>query len=211
MPALTAKERFLIELRSYQAGEKPDLTIRRTTPDEQRTEFNHYIRLFNKVNRKLGAYTVVVSSLVEKLDVRFALMLSTGELALRMWELAKLIPAGKQARAEAILEKSFRPIDLPWDKEEKQGSWLDESDRLLDGVRRELFNRWQEVQAIEAVLEEVAAEFGGEDLALPDIRGFLAEAKTKLGLIGEFVAEERPALVLDGPPLTDVRAMLPTD
>jgi hypothetical protein len=50
-----------------------------------------------------------------------------------------------------------------------------------------------------------------EDLALPKMRQWLADAKKDLGLVGDFLGEEPPALLLDVPPLSDVRGLLSKD
>jgi hypothetical protein len=211
MPALSAKERFLLELQSYKEGEKPNSAVRKTTPDDQTAEFNYYIRLFNKVNRKLGAYTIVVRLLVEKLLGTTSLMLSTCDLGFQVWELAKLVPPAKRAKAEAIVRDSIHPVELPWQEEDKPDSWLNQAESLVVAVRRDLYSRWQEVLAIDAVLDEIAEDFDGEDLALPELREWLAEAKKNLELIGRLLNEEKPALVLGGPPLTDLKEMLSSD
>jgi hypothetical protein len=138
-------------------------------------------------------------------------MVASTELTLKVWNLAKLVPASKRARAEAVVADSLFPIDLPWDAVEKEGSWLDVSHGLLAGARCGVFSRWQEVLTIESVLDEVAADFAGEDLALPEIRQWLAEAKQTLEFLSRLVEEEKPALVLDGPPLMDLRGMLSED
>ena len=208
LPALTAKERFLLELPSYRAGEKPDPAVRRSTPDEQRSEFDHYIRLLNAVNRKLGAHTIVVRLLVEKLVGTASLIVSTCDLGFQVWELAKLVPASKRPKAEAIVAGSINPVELPWGDEDKPGSWLERAEGLVAQVRRDLLIRWQEVLAIEALLDEVAEEFSGEDLALPDLRQWLAEAKENLEMVGRVLGEEKPALISESTPLADLRKML---
>ncbi len=51
-------------------------------PKEQVEEFNRYIRLMNAANSDLGMLVLLLKEMVERLDVRFAWLLS-----LRMWQL----------------------------------------------------------------------------------------------------------------------------
>jgi hypothetical protein len=141
MPALSAKERFLLELQGYKEGEKPNSAVRKTTPDDQTAEFNYYIRLFNKVNRKLGSYTIVVRLLVEKLLATTSLMVSTCDLGFQVWHLAKLVPAAKRAKAEEIVSDSIHPVELPWQGDDKPGSWLELAESLVVAVGRDLYSR----------------------------------------------------------------------
>jgi len=75
-PALTAKERGLLVLRAYKAGQKPDAEIYRSTPSSQGRAFNRYIRLMNAVNGELATVLQVLQVQVEKLDLRHAWFLT---------------------------------------------------------------------------------------------------------------------------------------
>jgi hypothetical protein len=66
-------------------------------------------------------------------------------------------------------------------------SWGDEiAGALTARIREETRGRWQELIAAERVIEEAAAEFDGEDPALPEVRQALQEARCRLE---ELVAE----------------------
>jgi hypothetical protein len=55
------------------------------------------------------------------------------------------------------------------------------TETLVDGIAQ----NWQQVKAVEAVVEEVRKEFGGEDPCVPFIRSKLDEAKSQLEEIHE--------------------------
>jgi len=59
-PALSAKERGLLVLQAYKAGEKPDRLIYDTTPNAQGPEFNRYIRLMNALNVELATVLTIM-------------------------------------------------------------------------------------------------------------------------------------------------------
>jgi hypothetical protein len=66
-------------------------------------------------------------------------------------------------------------------------SWGDEiAKALTTRIREETRERWQELLAAETLFEEAAAEFDGEDPALPEVRQALQEARCWLE---ELVAE----------------------
>jgi len=79
-PALSAKERGLLVLQAYKAGEKPDRLIYGTTPSAQAAEFNRYIRLMNACNVELATVLMVIREQVAKTDLKRA-----WQWTLRLW------------------------------------------------------------------------------------------------------------------------------
>jgi hypothetical protein len=68
-----------------------------------------------------------------------------------------------------------------------EGCWGDEIAKALSArIREDTRVRWQELLAAERVIEEAAAEFDGEDPALPNVRRALQQARCRLE---ELVAE----------------------
>jgi hypothetical protein len=68
--ALTAKERGLLVLRAWKAGDgEEDRQVRETMPDSQVAEFNELIEILNGVNERLGPYTLLLRATVEKLGL----------------------------------------------------------------------------------------------------------------------------------------------
>src|SRR5947207_11107257 len=100
MPALSARERFLLELRARHAGGKPDPAVRRTMPQGQTEEFNRYIALLNAVNVNLSGQLRCHLLLVQNPRLRFGWWRSLLALALSCHEVASLLPVGKRGKAE---------------------------------------------------------------------------------------------------------------
>ena len=71
-PALTAKERGLLVLQAYKAGETPDRLIYSTIPSAQGAAFNRYIRLMNAVNTELTPVLFVLHEQIDKLGLKHA-------------------------------------------------------------------------------------------------------------------------------------------
>ncbi|MPZ49024.1 MAG: hypothetical protein GEU75_06915 [Dehalococcoidia bacterium] len=82
MPALSARERAVLVLRSMKDKTPEDPSWRRSMPSSQTHEFNRYIELMNGCNHRLAFLILHVCKEVEKLELRIA-WLST----LRLWEL----------------------------------------------------------------------------------------------------------------------------
>ena len=80
MPALSARERFLLELPAYRADTKPDPQIRTSMPAGQNEEFNHYLQVFNRVNRKFDVMAILIQTLVEKLRLHVGMVVSIAQL-----------------------------------------------------------------------------------------------------------------------------------
>ncbi len=65
-------------------------------------------------------------------------------------------------------------------------SWADEIvEALTTRIREETRQRWGELLATEKVFEEVAVEFDGEDLLLPDVRCILDDVKREIEELGQ--------------------------
>jgi hypothetical protein len=69
-------------------------------------------------------------------------------------------------------------------------------------ARRDLSGRWQEVLAIETLLDEISDEFEGEDLALPEIREWPGRGRARsmitTGPYFEIQADNPEFGILDG-------------
>jgi len=88
--------------------------------------------------------------------------------------------AGKHARAELLRMKSeepWRSFHVRSEGEEPLGARLSEA--LRERMKAELPCHWQQLRAVEMVLDEVAEEFGGEDVLKPTLRQEIAAAKEK--------------------------------
>lgn len=182
-PALSAKERGLLVLQAYKAGEKPDRLIYDTTPNAQGPEFNRYIRLMNAVNVELATVLTIMREQVDKADLKYAWLMT-----LLIWGMETQVLGDEvlSATKDRKLRRDVRrlmarapgdlqvPVDLTLPPEEsdvfKKG-YGDELVRgLLFGIKQGLQQHWFELRAIEICVQEVAEEFGGEDPMQPDVR-----------------------------------------
>jgi len=90
-PALTAKERALLVLRAWKGDQEEDLQVRRTMPQSQAPDFNHYIHLMNAANEDLGKYIAVLNLTATQLGLKHAWLASLQLWGIRVWELATYI------------------------------------------------------------------------------------------------------------------------
>jgi len=210
MPGLSARERFLAELRAFKSGERPDLQLRRTLPPSQAVEFEDYLRLKRGVNIVLAVRIAELALLVDNLQARCAWMQSIGDLALLLWELAPLVAAKRRPAFEKVIARSSRPVDLPWDEIEKEGSWLDLAEGILRDLQANLKERWLEVLAAERVLDEAAQEVGGEDVGHPRLRAFLERSTAKLTSLASSLGVALAPLEPDALALEEIRDLLET-
>ena len=210
MPGLSARERFLAELRAFRADQQPDLQLRRTLPPSQAVEFDDYLRLKRGVNIVLAVRIAELTLMVDTLQSRCAWMQSVTDLALLLWKVAPLVAAKRRPAFEKALSRSSRPVDLSWDEVEKEGSWLDLAEGIREDLTINLKERWLEVLAVEQVLDEAAQEVGGEDVGLPRLRSFLERSKAKLTSLASSLGVELPPLEPDAPALEEVRSLLDT-
>ena len=92
MPALTAKERAILVLRSLREKTPEDPRWRRTMPLDQTREFNRLIVLMNACNIYLPLYITMVEQHTEQLFVRFSWLQTVLGLGMQTWKLAQLVP-----------------------------------------------------------------------------------------------------------------------
>jgi hypothetical protein len=90
-PALTAKERALLVLRAWKVDQEEDAAVRRTMPQSQAPDFNHYIHLMNAANLDAGKYIAVLNGIVTQLGLKHAWLASLQLWGTRVWELATYI------------------------------------------------------------------------------------------------------------------------
>ncbi len=91
-PALTAKERSILELKAWKEDGEEDPLVRDTMPAEQGVEFNRLIDLMNAVNREFPPYLLLLQALVGRLGLRHGWLMSlklwgiqAGNLAAYIW------------------------------------------------------------------------------------------------------------------------------
>jgi hypothetical protein len=185
MTALTAKERAILVLRSWQSGTPEDPTWRSTMPCEQKAQFSHYIHLMNACNIHLPLYITIVGQRTEQLWLRVYWMDSLLPFGKRLWDLAKFVPVSERGAAGKAMTSSLPVVELPWDSSAHPDSWLAVTEDMFQRLRVWLVSLWQELSAIDVIVDEVAQEFEGEDPLLPVMRGVMEKARRDLVLLRE--------------------------
>jgi len=185
MPTLKAKERALLVLGSLKDGTPEDPKWRQTMPTSQYAEFNRYIGLMNACNVQIGSLIVLIGQLVDKLELRLAWFTSLALWGSHAEDLEDYIdrytkPDGERAQVELLRMKS----EEPWRSfhvrsEGEEPLWARLAEALQERMKAELPCHWQQLRAVEMVLDEVAEEFGGEDVLKPSLRQEIAAAKEK--------------------------------
>jgi hypothetical protein len=106
-PALTAKERALLVLRAWKGDQEEDVQVRRTMPQSQALDFNHYIHLMNAANLEAGKYIVVLNGMATQLGLKHAWLASLQLWGIRVWELTTYIVLHTN---EPIIESEHRRL-----------------------------------------------------------------------------------------------------
>jgi hypothetical protein len=194
---LTARERALLVLRSWKAGEDEDPAWRWRMPESQVHAFNRLIALMNGVNVHLKPLLVVLNLELEKLKLREGWLMT-----LNLWNHQALavedyIEYGTKKRDGHVLllQDTLRHAPLlpaVYVNEEFQELVAKEraerEPTLLDGVvdkhkeilREGVLEQAQYLRAVDLAVAEVAEEFEGEDPALPGVRALIDRAEEEL-------------------------------
>lgn len=185
-PAFSARERAILALRAWKEGVPEDPELRSKMPLEQGPEFARYIDLIRGTYDVVSLFVVILDQSLALLDARYGWLLSLQLWALSISDLAdrNTRRRGKSARrAEKIAEAV--------------------GTRLREGIEL----RWRELLATEQVLEEVAAEFDGEDPARPQERRALAQGKETLNELHRQVQDYVGPFNLPGPDEDEVELL----
>jgi hypothetical protein len=193
--SLTAKERALLVLRSWKEGKEEEPSWRWAMPNDQAREFNRLIELMNGVNVRLRPLIVVLCLEVEKLGLRLGILATFTLWNIQALKVDDFLRYGTKRRnghvallADSLEHAPLRPV--VYVSEEFQ-EWLarkcaaptkiDEvADVHKDVLREGIAEQARYVRAVEIVISEVAAEFGGEDPALPRMRDLIDGATKRL-------------------------------
>ena len=124
-------------------------------PPSQVREFNRYIGLLNASHIHLSFFITVVELWTEQVYAKFFLMLTLAKLAGNVWGIAKL-GAERETGQWRRSSRTASCVDLPW--AEKDPSSVDHAEALYETVRETTVYHWQEVRAIESIIQEVAKE-----------------------------------------------------
>ncbi len=185
MPMLSARERAILVLRSLKDKTPEDPMWRQTMPREQSPEFNRLLVLMNACNIHLPLYITMVEQHAEQMWIRLNWLMTMTEFGSALWKLGSLVPASKRRQAEKAVAEMYPVVELPWDREEHPQSWLNVSDNMEKNLRDGVAHLWDDLNAIDAVLADVAKEFGGGDPLRPIMRGVLDKTRKELSLLHE--------------------------
>jgi hypothetical protein len=198
MPGLTARERGILVLKSMKDKTPEDPSWRKSMPREQSQEFNRYISLMNACNMYLPLFITMVEGWTAQMELRVCWWVTTVQYGSAIWRLGAFVPAAKQMQAEQALE-DYKPfVELPWERANSDRSWMQVADGMEETTRECVAHLWDDLMAIDTVIAEVAAQFGGEDPMKSVMRGVLEKARRTLRLLHEFLSGE-DAVKVTGP------------
>ena len=197
-PALSAKERGLLVLQAYRAGEQPDRLIYSTTPAAQGSAFNRYIGLMNAVNTEVAYVLMLVNAQVRQVDLKYGWLMSLLLWGLEIDSLGDHVLKATKDRAlrrdvRKLMKRAPGALRVPVDLSAPQTNDPFEAGygtglvvALLTGIKKGTERHWRELRAVELAVAEVAnQEFDGEEVLQPDVQATLDEAKAMLTTVHE--------------------------
>ena len=212
MPVLSARERAALAVRAFKDDEPEDPAWRRTMPADQVDEFRRLIGLENAVASQLSYMIASLKKEVEKLEQKVTLiweLCNWDHNVIEITQAAILVLKGVAPEAPGVAELRLLLAKPYRDWEGGRG----ELQAMIDARAVEMATYvqffWGEVRAIELVVEEVAAELGGEDPLKPLFREMLVYSKAGLTYLNQILEGVGGAVEFQEPDeasLTDLRA-----
>jgi hypothetical protein len=159
MPVLTARERAILVLESWKAGDEEDPLWRSTMPETQTNQFNRLIELMNGSVLRMGEYITILEQEVDKLELRQCWLVT-----LVLWE-EQVQTVRRQARLvvqEPVTASEYQALQLELDEEWAPVAEL--AELLVDGHQDwgdadfETLEDWPEPVITDAAWERVRAE-----------------------------------------------------
>jgi len=168
-PVLTARERAVLILQSWQEDRPEEPAWRRTMPQSQAVEFNRYIALMNATNRFLANVIGYLERSAKEIALRQAWL-----VALTLWQehLDEIERAFRLSFSEPITESEYRakvdasraefvPVDdltswLANDRNDWKESDYEEDEELGRGIKEDIWERACDEQE-RWIREQVAA------------------------------------------------------
>ena len=165
---LSPHERAILVLQALREGREPDPSLRRIDDEVQRRAFNRYMALLWVANHHLGAVASITSYRVELAEQGARYFELFNETAALIEEHHGLKPT----RAS----RTWRTKELTTAPEVLRGLALERRDEAVEHVE----HLWKETLALEAAWDELAADFAGEDIVLPESRERHRETQDRL-------------------------------
>jgi hypothetical protein len=179
LPGLTARQRAVLVLRALAAGQEPDTSLRDIGDLRERRAFNRYMGLLYVVNSELDGMLHGVLYALERLAARRSLEL--------LREAGALAAADLGEQADPSVVRNWRKAKAVSVTEFLLGVAEDVRAQEL----AELLSLWREFRSLEAVWRELAAEFDGESLLLPELRARAERVLAELQAQGRRLAAPR--------------------
>ena len=155
---LSPLQRATLVLHSLREGREPDPELRRIDDELQRRAFNRYMALLWVANHHLGAVAAITAYRVELAEQAAHYFELFNEIAALIEEHHGLQPT----RAS----RTWRTRELTTAPEVLRGLALERRDEAVQQV----VHLWKETLALEAMWDELAEDFAGEDIVLPEFR-----------------------------------------
>ncbi len=212
MPGLSAQERAILILGAFKSKTPEDPNWRITMPPHQSPELSRLVGLVNACGLQVASLIVSIKKEVEKLELH-VLHLDT----LLRWDLhvAEIDQAAQFAREPVTAGADQADLDLLLEKPYKLSEERVALSTVIEGLVTELQAHvqvfWEDARAIEIVLDEVAAEFGGEDPLRARFRELLDKMKAGLTHLNGVLEVMDAAAELQEPDednLADLRALV---
>ncbi len=202
MPALSARERAALIVRAFKDDEPENPAWRRTMPRDQADEFRRLIGLENAVASPLSSLIASLKKEVEKMAQKVTLieeLCNWDYNVIEIEEAATLVLQGVAPEAPGVAELRLLMAKPYLDREGGRGELQAMIDARVAELQAYVQFFWKDMRAIELVVEEVAAELGGEDPLRPLFRELLEHSKTGLTYHNQFLEALGSAVELQEP------------
>lgn len=155
---LTGRERAVLVLRALAAGEEPDTSLRTIDDPSQRREFDRCMGYINAANSSLQG---TIHHLLYHAQW------------LEQFDFLELIQGAAEQSAEATGETPDPRKVKRWRKEKSINApefFLGIAEETREKQLSLVLDIWRQLQAVERVRGELAEEFDGVDLLIPEVR-----------------------------------------
>lgn len=193
---LSAKQRVVAWLQAHKRGEEPDRKLTEWMPPDQKREYDRLSGLVDGVNNRLLGHVAFWQRSIVEMEVELGWLESLSAWQARAELLAAYLrnhhkiqvrerkPGARGGKRTLLVE----PLPRTWrglqtelkylyggqSDEEGYRSHPPQGEQLASVLAAMIGTgvqmRWQDLEAVEAVLQEVAAELDGESPALPETR-----------------------------------------
>jgi hypothetical protein len=177
--SLSPLQRAVLVVQAAREGRELGPELRRIDDGVQRRAFNRYMGLLWVANYHLGAIVAITAYRVEvaEQDAHYYKLLN--EAATLIEEHEGLMPA------KAV--RNWRRKEITTAPEMLRGMALERKADATTIIQL----LWRETLGVEAVWSELAEDFGGEDIIMPDLRERHANAQERLRAIAKTVGLKR--------------------